>query len=217
MAPQDRLLGTALAIIASVVAMGSQASGEPISRSNWVPEVGSLLGSVFTNEPERPLGDLWTFNCPRGGTVNVLVDTKDDTSVESGPESDIDPSLRVVDGAGNSLAIGDDEVGCSYPPVCGFGCPSVTGVACGSRGRHSIIVRDAGKGEAEGPPCQEGGGYTLFVEVFRANGSPLSERQVDLGSGPRRNVPKYALDLGLAPTGPALDDEEVPFVEDFLP
>jgi hypothetical protein len=200
----------------------AQASAEPITRSNWVPEVGELVGSVFPpNEFERPLGDLWTFNCPRGGTVNVLVDTKDGADRgEGGVESNIDPQLRVVDGAGNSLAFADDEVRCSYEPVCGLFCPSVTGVACGRDGRHSIIVKDAGKGEVEGEeaearPCQGGGGYTLFIEVFRANGSPLSERQVDLGGGPRRNVPKYALDLGLAPTGPALDDEEVPFVQDF--
>jgi hypothetical protein len=58
--------------------------------------------------------------------------------------------------------------------------------------------------------CTGGGGYNLVVEVFTADGSQLSERPVDLGGGPRRDVPRYALDLGKAPRGPALDDEDVP-------
>jgi hypothetical protein len=195
-------------LIAPVVATFPQASAEPISRSNWVPNVGQL-----NVEGEQPLGDLWTFKCPKGGTVNVSVDTKDDTDAA---QSDIDPVLLVVDGAGNLLAIGDDDVDCTYPPVCGFTCPSVTAVACGDDGSdgnrhdsggepHSIIVRDFG---ASG--CVGGGGYGLVVEVFKADGSQLSERRVDLGGGPQRDVPKYALDLGKAPTGPALDDEDVP-------
>ena len=116
-----------------------------------------------------------------------------------------------MDGAGNLLALGDDDVDCTYPPLCGFRCPSLTAVACGSGGKHSLIVRDFG---ASG--CRGGGGYTLVVEVFRADGRQLSERQVDLGGGPRREVPKYALDLGKAPTGPALDDEDVPHGLDFV-
>ena len=103
------------------------------------------------------------------------------------------------------------------PPVCGFACPSVIAVACGSDGHadddrhgsdsepHSIIVRDFGDSG-----CVGGGGYGLVVEVFKADGNQLSARRVDLGGGPKRDVPKYALDLGKAPTGPALDDEDVP-------
>jgi hypothetical protein len=72
-----------------------------------VPNVGQL-----NVEGEQPLGDLWTFKCPKGGTVNVSVDTKDDTDAA---QSDIDPVLLVVDGAGNLLAIGDDDVDCTYP------------------------------------------------------------------------------------------------------
>jgi hypothetical protein len=207
------------AIFASMVAMGTQASSEPITRSNWVPNVGQL-----NVEGEQPLGDLWTFKCPRGGTVNVSVDTKDDT--DNG-EADIDPVLLVVDGAGNLLAFADDDVDCTYPPVCGFSCPSVTAVACGSagprrgghddddEGTHSIIVRDFGAAIGDAA-CQEGGGYNLVVEVFNADGRQLSERKVELGGGPKREVPKYALDLGKAPTGPALDDEDVPEGLDFF-
>jgi hypothetical protein len=202
MGRQDRLWTVALAIVAPMVAIAPQASAEPISRSNWIPNVGQL-----NLEDEQPLGDLWTFRCPRGGTVNVSVDTKDDTDTA---RADIDPVLLVVDGAGNLLAFADDDVDCSYPPVCGFFCPSVTAVACGSGGRHSVIVRDFGAADATGTPCQEGGGYGLRVEVFTANGRQVPEPLVDLGGGPRRNVPKWALDLGKAPAGPALDDEDVP-------
>jgi hypothetical protein len=151
--------------------------------------------------------------------VNVSVDTKDDTDAA---QSDIDPVLLVVDGAGNLLAFADDDFDCTYPPVCGFFCPSVSALACGSEGnnddnddnddndgRHSIIVRDFGSSG-----CVGGGGYNLVVEVFTADGSQLSERRVDLGGGPERDVPKYALDLSKAPTGPALDDEDVP--QEFL-
>ena len=213
---QEAPLRAVLAILAPVVAVVSQASAEPISRSNWVPNVGQL-----NVEGEQPLGDLWTFKCPEGGTVNVSVDTKDDTDTA---QADIDPVLLVVDGAGNLLAFADDDVDCTYPPVCGFFCPSVTALACGSDGsdnnhrndgnhgsdgKHSLIVRDFGAAFDEAA-CQEGGGYSLVVEVFGADGKQLSERRVDLGGGPKRDVPEYALDLGKAPTGPALDDEDVP-------
>jgi hypothetical protein len=135
------------------------------------------------------------------------VDTKDDVD---DAESTLDPVLLVVDGDGNLLAFADDEVDCTYPPLCGFSCPSVTGVACGSGGKHGLIVRD------NGPSGCRDGGYNLVVAVFKADGSPLSERRVDLGGGPKRDVPKYALDLGKAPTGPALDDEDVPHGLEFF-
>jgi hypothetical protein len=206
-------------MLAPLVATVPQASAEPISRSNWIPNVGFL-----NVEGEQPLGDLWTFNCPKGGTVNVSVDTKDDTDIA---QSDIDPVLLVVDGAGNLLAAADDTIECTYTPVCQFACPSVSGVACGNDGHtdddrdgsqrepHSIIVRDFGV-DGAGTPCQEGGGYSLVVEVFGADGRQLSEKKVDLGGGPKRDVPKYALDLGKAPTGPALDDEDVPHGLEFF-
>jgi hypothetical protein len=193
-----------LAIVTPLVAVAPPTSAEPISRSNWIPNVGQL-----NLEGEQPLGDLWTFRCPGGGTVNVAVDTKDDTDTG---QSDIDPVLLVVDGTGSLLAFADDDVDCTYPPVCGFFCPSVTAVACGGEGRHSVIVRDFG---TAGTDCQEGGGYNLTVEVFTADGRQLSEQAVDLGGGPRRNVPSWAVDLDKAPVGPALDDEDVPHGLEF--
>jgi hypothetical protein len=198
----------ALPMVLLMVAVAPQASAEPISRSNWVPNVGQL-----NVEGEQPLGDLWTFKCPEGGTVNVSVDTKDDTDAA---QSDIDPVLLVVDGRGNLLAFGDDEAVCTYEPVCGFACPSVTAVACGRGEKHSVIVRDFGDAIATDTACQEGGGYNLIVEVFKADGSQSSDRRVELGGGPKRNVPKWALNLGKAPTGPALDDEDVPQGLEFI-
>jgi hypothetical protein len=200
---QDTLWTAALAIL-PLMAVVPSTSAEPISRSNWVPNFGQLNA-----EGEQPLGDMWTFRCPRGGTVNVSVDTKDDTDAG---QSDIDPVLLVVDGAGSLLAFGDDDVDCTYPPVCGFSCPAVTAVACGSDGRHSVIVRDFG---TAGTTCQEGGGYNLVVEVFTGGGRQLPEQAVDLGGGPRRNVPSWAVDVGKAPVGPALDDEDVPHGLEF--
>jgi len=112
MSPQEKSWTVALPMIALMVAVAPQASAEPISRSNWVPNVGQL-----NLEGEQPLGDLWTFKCPEGGTVSASVDTKDDTDAA---QSDIDPVLLLVDGRGNLLALADDDVDCSYPPVCGF-------------------------------------------------------------------------------------------------
>ena len=158
---------------------------------------------------EQPLGDLWTFRCPQGGTVRVAVDTKDDTD-DGG--SAIDLVVVVFDGQGNVVGFGDDEDACSYPPLCGFRCPSVR-ADCGLRGRHSIVVRDFGVADRPEPACQKGGGgYELSLEVLDAGQQPLSEREVKLGGGPRkvRPLPAWLRHAGSAPAGPALDDEAVP-------
>jgi hypothetical protein len=99
-------------LFAPLAATVPQASAEPISRSNWVPNVGQL-----NVEREQPLGDLWTFNCPKGGTVNVSVDTKDDTDTA---QSDIDPVLLVVDGAGNLLGFLTTPWSAPTPPSAAF-------------------------------------------------------------------------------------------------
>ena len=64
--------------------------------------------------------------------------------------------------------------------------------------------------------CSSDLGYGLTVEVFTARGRQVPEKFVELGGGPRRNVPKWALDLGKAPVGPALDDEDVPQGQEFF-
>jgi hypothetical protein len=182
--------------------VGAIAAADEVRRSNRVPNVGSLVAG------EQPLGDLWTFRCPQGGSVRVAVDTKDDTD-DGG--SAIDPVLVVFDGQGNVIGFGDDEDECSYRPLCGFRCPSVR-ADCGLRGRHSIVVRDFGVADRPEPACQEGGGYELSVEVLAAGRQPLSERKVKLGGGPRKiaSLPAWLRDARSAPAGPALDDEAVP-------
>ena len=182
--------------------VGAIAAADEVRRSNRVPNVGSLVAG------EQPLGDLWTFRCPQGGSVRVAVDTKDDTD-DGG--SAIDPVLVVFDGQGNVIGFGDDEDECSYRPLCGFRCPSVR-ADCGLRGRHSIVVRDFGVADRPEPACQEGGGYELRVEVLAAGRQPLSERKVKLGGGPRKiaSLPAWLRDARSAPAGPALDDEAVP-------
>jgi hypothetical protein len=146
---------------------------------------------------------MWTFRCPHGANVSISVNTKDDTDTG---RSDIDPVLLLIDGAGNLLEFADDNVDCTYEPVCGWSCPEVTHVRCGQGERHSIVVRDFGESVASdiAPPCQEGGGYELTVEVFQGSG-PFA-----LGGGPHREVPDFALREGKAPVGPVLDDEDVP-------
>src|SRR6267378_2322014 len=177
----------------------------PTKRSNHVPNVGRLAIG------EQPLGDMWTFNCPAGGSVVASVDTKDDTDLGA---STLDPILELLDGNGVEIADGDDENTCTYRPVCGFACPQLHDfrgnrrVACGDRGPsglHSLIVRDFGVSL-----CNGGGGYELTVDVFDASGRQLSQEEVALGGGPSRGVPDWAVDEGKAPFGPALDDENVP-------
>ena len=203
---KSRML-TGAVMLSTAAGFATVASAEEVERSNWMPNVGSLDFETG----EQPLGDMWTFNCPRAGTVSISVDTKDDTDTQ---QADTDPIMFLVDGQGTLLASADDDVDCTYPPVCGFQCPAVTDVACGQGGAHSVIMRDFGTADATGTPCQEGGGYNLTVEVF-VRGVQLPEQALNLNGGPRRAVPRWARNAGKAPVGPALDDEDVPFQELF--
>jgi hypothetical protein len=170
----------------------------PTQRSNHVPNVGRLATG------EQPLGDMWTFYCPPGGTVVASVDTKDDADLGV---SSLDPILELLDGDGVEIATGDDENGCTYAPACGFQCPAIR-AACGGWGEaHSLIVRDFG---TAGVGCNDGGGYELTVDVFDSYGNELTPEEVALGGGPSRSVPFWAVEEGKAPVGPALDDENVP-------
>jgi len=171
----------------------------PTKRSNHVPNVGNLA------QGEQPLGDMWTFYCPAGGTVTASVDTKDDTDLGT---ATLDPILELLDGNGSEIAFADDNLTCTYAPTCGYECPLITAFPCGdsgSSGVHSLIVRDYGTSG-----CNGGGGYELTVDVFDASGTQLSQEQVALGGGPSRGVPDWAVAEGKAPFGPALDDENVP-------
>lgn len=174
----------------------------PVShRSGWVPNVGVL------GPGELPLGDLFLFTCPDGGAFRATVDTKDDLDASA---SCLDPVVEIYDGAGDLIAVGDDQLECTYPPVCGFGCPEVEAV-CGAPGLHSLVVRDYGTAAVGDEHCGKGGGYELTVEVSDAAGVPLAGDEIALGAGgPARDLPAWVRELGLSPTGPNLDDENVP-------
>jgi hypothetical protein len=67
MRPQYMTSTVAFALFAPLAAVMAQASAEPITRSNWVPEVGELVGSVFPpNEFERPLETCGRSIAPEG-------------------------------------------------------------------------------------------------------------------------------------------------------
>jgi hypothetical protein len=147
---------------------------------------------------------MWTFYCPYGGSIVASVDTKDDTDLGT---ATLDPVLEFLDENGTEIDDGDDEIACSYNPVCGFQCPLVK-AKCTSSNLHSLIVRDYGV--AGTPACNRGGGYELTLDVFDQWGNQLSPDEVALGGGPSRGVPDWAVSEGKAPVGPALDDENVP-------
>jgi hypothetical protein len=185
---------------------GNNKDKHKIIRSSWVPNVGVL------SDQEQPLGDLWTFECPEGGKITAAVDTKDD--LDTG-ESNIDPILEVLDGTGIVLAFADDEVECTYPPVCGYSCPQVQEVPCGETNPHSLLVRDFGTAFITEDQCAKGGGYELTLKVFDKWGEKVAEEKVYLGGGAKRDVPDWAVEEGKAPVGPALDDENVPRRSEF--
>jgi hypothetical protein len=187
--------------LAASLGVGTLGATEPIIRSGWVPNVGQLATG------EQPLGDLWTFECPAGGTVTASVDTKDDRDTG---QANLDPILELLDGTGQLVAAGDDNLVCTYPPVCGFECAQVVRVLCGADNPHSLLVRDFGVGSTTGITCAGGGGYQLTVEVLDPYGKSVPADSVRLGGSPRRYVPAWALEEGKAPVGPALDDEAVP-------
>jgi hypothetical protein len=170
----------------------------PTQRSNHVPNVGRLAVG------EQPLGDMWTFYCPPGGRVEARVDTKDDTDLGT---SSLDPILELLDANGVEIAQADDNVTCTYAPLCGFQCPRIRSLCGDTWDLHSLIVRDFG---TAGTLCNDGGGYELTVDVYDENGNQLSPDEVQLGGGPSRGVPGWAVEEGKAPVGPALDDENVP-------
>jgi hypothetical protein len=186
-----------LAITAVFLTLMLASAGYGEERRQWVPNSYSLTG------------DMWTFNCPAGGSVQATVQTVDDHPGSS-DLSAIDPAFTIRGAAGNFLALGDDEVACDVAQACGFSCPSAT-VACGAGGMHSIQVYSTGANSALNAECAIGGGYILTLNVFTKAGVPLSPAAVNLGGGPTRTVPGWAVTGGAAKRGPLLDDERLPF------
>jgi hypothetical protein len=191
----------ATAAAALVLFVGGTALAEPAVRTNTVPAYNNDFGNpnIRIN-----LGDLWTFKCPRNGSVTISVDTIEDGAVAM--ESKVDPALAVYDGAGNLLGSADDTQDCTYDPTCGFQCPAIT-VDCGAANPHSVSVFQASNLEQG---CDDGG-YVLSVEAFDANGQSIAAKKLQLGGGAKRKVPRWLDPARQLAPGPALDDEAVPF------
>src|SRR5262245_16238360 len=153
----------------------------PVTRREWVPGNGSQ-------------GDLWTFSCPGGGHFTATVDNLG---------AALEPYFSVSDGTGGFVAFADDDVPCTFPPTCGFACPQVVNVPCGSGSTHSIRIAAA----TSGGGCETGAGYVLTLEVFNSGGASIDPKQVKLGGGAKRKVPSWYDPDRLLQTGPALDDE----------
>lgn len=168
------------------------------SRAAEIRRVDEVPGGGF-------VGDLWTFRCPAGGSVDVRVDTFPDVALNGGVFSALDPVLEIYDGRGNLLALGDDEVLCSAALFCDAACPAVT-FACGQGVRHSIVIRDAGAL----PDCFGGGSYELVVEAFGAGGGSRLQSSVQLGGGPFQELPQWLVNTGVTGRrGPVVDDGPV--------
>lgn len=169
-------------------------------RTNYIPSGDYSEGVV---------GDLWTFTCPSGGWVSVALDTRNDNGDGT---SNLNPSFEIVDKKGNLIADSDDDMACTYDPACGYSCPQVVDVACGSGNPHTLAVYSvpSNPGNTANPPmlCVGGGGYDLMMSAIKRNGVPVKEKALKLGGSARRTVPKWA--GGTGKQGPALDDEGVP-------
>ncbi len=207
--PSILIILVALSTVPAV--SGGAAEAETTNVSSWLPNVGRLGFS------ELPLGDLWTFRCPRNAVFNLTIDTKDDN--DNG-RSCIDPMFVVYDGRGTPLVVTDDDLHCSYEPICredcsatgtcvgvGGSCPRVLGFPCGEAITHSIAVRDAGPKDGSIDDCTKGGGYELRIAVVSSTGTNLTTL---IGGGPARNLPSWLQGEGFMRNGPALDDENIP-------
>jgi hypothetical protein len=167
------LSGALLSVLVPVLA-----SAEIAIRENWVPASQSL-------------GDVWTFSCPAGGSVDVTVQNKDD-----GAGSDIDLLMAVVDPDGTPVGGGDDEVPCLNPGC--FACPQDLAVPCTAGGVYSIVIRGFNNCGVTGI----GGGYSLAVEVKDSAAVAVTAKKAKLGGGPKSKVPAWHS----ATSAPAVDD-----------
>jgi hypothetical protein len=201
---RKRTVGVVLMVLGTLVAFGAVADAQTAVRSGWVPNVGVL------GPGEYPLGDLWTFTCPAGGSGTVWVQSKDDFDTGT---SGVDLVAYVVKNDGTLLGYADDNLPCTYPTVCGYACPLVSFSGCDGQ-KVSVVVKDFGTAELTGTHCDKGGGYVLSLDVFKSNGVQLTPAAIALGGGPSRFVPGWAKSaLGIpagSENGPALDDEDVP-------
>ena len=193
---ETRLVLLASSLVFSLASVTAVA--DPFERRNWIPS-GNYL---FFEQGGTTLGDMWTFVCPAGGSVQLSVDTMNDSPTGAR----IDPGIAVWDAEGNLIATGDDDFDCTYTPNCGFSCPAVD-VPCGKGIQHSVSIFSVLPNQG----CEGGGGYVLGVEVKNRLGRSFRESRVKLGGGVNgRGVPEW-FDTGKGLKRPAaLDDEAVP-------
>ena len=169
------------------------ADAQPLTIANWIPPLTGPTGS---------LGDGWTFKCPKGGTFSASADSIDD---DGQGNATADLRLRVFDGEGTQVADGDDDMACSFTPVCpSVSCPAVTDVPCGDKGPHLLLVFEASNAGG----CH-GGGYELTVEVKDKKGKVLAPKKINLGGGAKRKLPKWHDPEKARKEGPAINDEEI--------
>lgn len=190
-----RFMGVALIMMATVLLQALPAVAQAVDRTGWIPS---------GHYDEGVIGDMWTFTCPPGGRVTVFVNTKNDTGTG---QSNIDPSLEVVDADGNLLGTGNENVVCNFEPVCaplGGPCP-LADIVCGSGNPHTITIYSS-----PSDVCVGGGGYELSVLGVNRRNRVVRGETLNLGGGPVRTIPNWA--GGVGRRGPALDDEGVPSI-----
>jgi hypothetical protein len=184
-------------VIAAMAAFATIPSADAAARNNWVPN----NGAIDTAEGEAPLGDVWLFTCPKNADLTISLDTADDNG--EGPAgdnaADLEPDLTVYNKSGTVVSTAPTLAGCTYDPVCGAQCPTVT-ISCPKKAAtYTIIVKDKEGASA----CVGGGGYVLRVDG-------ASEKALKLGGGPKLKLPTWETDDGeKLRGGPAIDDGQV--------
>jgi hypothetical protein len=159
---------------------------------------GPLTGLIFESNAVpagATVGDMWSFNCPKGGHFTLTIDTATHT---------LDPEFRVFDKDGNTIADADDSTACTNS--CANSCPQVVNVACADTGTHYIVVQNYGTGDATCP----GGSYNMLLSVSDANGDPVLANKVKLGGGATIKNPAFADPNKERRKGPIVDDGQVP-------
>jgi hypothetical protein len=217
-----RRLSVALLLLGATASRAA-AADVTIHRNGWLPNndpAGPYVTSSFDTPgrapDERQKGDIYTFNCPRSATIEIRVDTKDDGD----GRAHIDPHLWVYDGTGAvGFREGDDEIACTYQPVCGpadddddfYQCARVA-FTCGPNNPYTIIVTDSGPHPGDvgsDRVCTGGGGYKLTVSASAGDGGETVSKKSLKFSGRDVKLPDWL--AGKTPAqAPLIDDGQVP-------
>lgn len=187
------------ASLAGLILLAGVVFSQDVWRTNYIPSGDYSQGIV---------GDLWRFTCPPGGSVSLAVDTKNDNGNGT---SNLNLRFEIADQRGNLLALGDEDMDCSYDSVCGYVCPQVVDLACGLGNPHTIVIYSYPSNASNtltGQLCTGGGGYDLIVSAVNRKGVNVTETGLALGGSAKRFKPTWAGGVGVQ--GPALDDEGVP-------